>query len=687
MKHLLPFSLAVASLLSLNAVAAIPLLRSEGLDRTVSAKGEIRQANAGVRNNMRKAPSTRPTRASDLELSWGYCDEPYGCFPISGDIKVAFMMPGASLESLAGNTISGVEFVNPVNVEDADEQLGIYPCAAKEATVWLSTSLDSEPIVSKTAKLDGGGFDWSRIDFDTPYQIKEAENIYVGVSMTVPSGCFGVVTDFSYPMDDNSAFLYSTLKGITEEGEFDMSGNPGWKKVGDDIGNICIRAVLQGDNLPQNVVDFTDTLFPSAVMTDKSFPVQIAITNKGANKVGSIELTLEIEGQQPQTVQSDIMIGYNENYQPVMGELAYNGYGIISADFSCSLSANNIPYKLYISKINGKEENNGEALLSGYLLSLNSGFPKNNVVEEATGLWCQACVIGYAGMEYIKEKIPGLIGVAMHYNDLMDVFGEGKCYNPFLSKVDAFPNGFFNRNWGKVVYPSPEDLQDEYDMIADIPAMAKISATVTNASDDGRKIKLATSTEFSIAEKDVAYGVAYLVVEDELGPYPQTNGFSGYQGDAYGFQNLPNPCMLVFNDVIRNCSHPLAVESSQVKSTETGRSYDFETEINLTDVMNVDKYRIVALVLNGLTGVIENACVVESPTYSGVEEIKSSSKPEAIAFGGKGVITLRATGLDASVFTIDGACVATGMRSGEISLAPGLYIVSNGRESSKVVVK
>lgn len=686
MKHLLTLSLAVASVLSVNAASANRLMRTDGRMPSVHAT-ELARKTAGVlRTNPTKAAALRLTRATATELFWGYCADPYACFPIDGDIRVAFMMPADAVASFAGNKISGIEFANPVDVDNADEQAGIYPCQVKEATVWLSKELDGAPICSATGKLTGGGFEWSKIDFAAPYEIKDGENLYVGVDMSVPAGNYGLLTDYGYPEDDNSAFLYSTLKQITEEG-FDMSGNPGWKRVGEELGNVCVRAIVTGDNLPQNIIDFEESEIPSAVMTDTKFPILIGIVNKGANDVESVELTLEIEGQEAQTVTSDVMIAYDENYNPVMGELPYNQYGIIQGEFSCSLNANNIPYKLYVSKINGESPEGGDALRDGYLLSLSSGYAKNNVIEEATGLWCQACVVGYAGMEYIKENIPGLIGVAMHFNDLMDVFGDGKCYNPFFTKVDAYPSGFVNRNWSRNVYPSPEDLQDEYDMIADIPAMAKISATVSNVSEDGKKISLATSTEFGIAESQASYGVAYLVVEDELGPYPQVNGFAGYDGYAYGFQDLPNPCMLVFNDVIRNCSQPLAVESSIVKGTETDKVYTFKTEIELKDVVNVNKYRVVALVLNGLTGAIENACVVPSPTYSGVEEIESASQPDAIAFGGKGSLTLRATGLDASVFTIDGACVATGLRSGGISLAPGLYIVSNGRESSKVVVK
>lgn len=625
------------------------------------------------------------TRATE-KIEWGYCEEPYVCLPVDGDVKIAAMMAAETSTTFAGNKISGILVANPVDAKLTDWNTGVYVNSVKEATIWLSNSLDGEPFLTSTGELGPDGFEWSFINFDQPYELKEGENIYFGVSYTVPEGDNGYIADYSYPEYDYTAYLYSKITGIDNNGEF-VYGNPSWVKAGTWAGNACIRVSIEGDKLPQNICKVADVSIPVAVKKGTPINVQAGIINGAANEISSVELTLEIEGMEPQTKESKVVIGYDYYNNPVEGAISYNGYGLVGAEFVCDLIGNNLPYKLYVSKINGTDANNWTESYNGYMLSLEEGFAKNNVIEEATGTWCGWCVLGYAGMEYIKENIPTFIGIAMHSGDRMEVMGEGNAYEPFAGYVSGFPSSFLNRNWSSDIYPSPDDFADLYEEIHDIPAVAKISATLKNNDESGKSVKLSTSYEFAISEEKADYGIAYTVVEDDLGPYRQTNYPSGMDGNYYGFENEPDPVSLLFSEVARNCSHPLPFEESILKSTTADNEYTFETDIELSDVSNVNKYRVVAMVINNFNGAIENACVVESPTYVGVESIVSESKSAPIAFGGKGCLTVVATGLDNAIYTADGKCVASGIKSGKVNLAPGLYIVSNGRESVKAVVR
>ncbi len=84
------------------------------------------------------------------------------------------------------------------------------------------------------------------------------------------------------------------------------------------------------------------------------------------------------------------------------------------AQFVCE-QIGTLDYKLYISAVNGEPCDTGYAL-TGNILSLESGFKRNLVFEEGTGTWCGWCVVGYAGMEYMKETYgdKGFIGIAVH---------------------------------------------------------------------------------------------------------------------------------------------------------------------------------------------------------------------------------------------------------------------------------
>lgn len=684
-RQLLTLSIAAAT--AMSASAAFTSTNAFGRPSTILDK-QLPAVQSLVKNTNGANKALRTRAAEAKEMVWGYCNDPYNAFPFDGDIKVAVMMTAETNKMFEGNNITAITVYNPVDVENSNLQTGDFVNNVKEATVWISETLDGTPICTATGELGNEGFGWSTIKLDEPFELKGDKNLYIGVSYSIPEGTFGYITDFSYPINDYTAYVYSKFDDLDDKGYLIFKDNAEWKALGTTFGNACLRCVVEGDNLPRNYVDLDTYEVPVAVVPEKPFGTQMIILNSASNAIEKVELTMEIEGMAPQTAECEIGLDYNKQGQLIYGSLEYNNYGLIMADFQCDVIGNNIPWRIYISKINGEAANNGNFDIKGTLLSLKEGFAKNNVIEEGTGTWCGYCVAGYAGMEYIKENIPTFIGIAMHTGDRMEVMGEGDAYAPFASYLDGgVPCSFLNRNWSSNVFPAPEEFADLYEEIHDIPAIAKISATLKNNNESGKSVKLSTSYEFAISEEKADYGIAHTVVEDDLGPYRQTNYFSGEQGDYYGFENEPNPVSLMYNDVARNCSHPLPFEESILKSTTAGNEYTFETDIELSDVSNVNKYRVVAMVINNFNGTIENACVVESPTYTGIESIVSESKSTPIAFGSKGCLTVVATGLDNAIYTADGKCMASGIKSGKVNLAPGLYIVSNGRESVKTVVR
>lgn len=683
-KQLLTLSIAAATAMSVSAT--FTTTNTFGRSSSILDK-QLPTVQSLVRNT-KEARKTLRTRAADVkEMSWGYCNDPYNAFPFDGDIKVAVMMTAETNKLFEGNNISAITVYNPVDVENSNQQTGEFVNNVKEATVWISETLDGTPICSATGELGNDGFGWSTIKLDEPFELKGDKNLYIGVSYSIPEGTYGYITDYTKPINEYSAYVYSKFDKINNQGYFDFKNSAEWKALGNLFGNACLRCVIEGDNLPRNYVDLESYEVPTTVIPEKPFGTQMIIINSASNAIEKVELTMEIEGMAPQTAECEIGLDYNKQGQLIYGSLEYNNYGLIMADFQCDVIGNNIPWRIYISKINGEATNNGNFDMKGTLLCLKEGFAKNNVIEEATGTWCGWCVVGYAGMEYIKKNIPSFIGIAMHSGDRMEVMNQGNAYAPFASYIKGYPCSFLNRNWSSDIYPSPDGLAELYEEIHDIPAVAKISATLKNNDQAGKNVKLSTSYEFAISEEKADYGIAYTVVEDDLGPYRQTNYPSGMDGNYYGFENEPDPVSLLFNEVARNCSHPLPFEESILKSTTAGNEYTFETDIELSDVSNVNKYRVVAMVINNFNGAIENACVVESPTYTGIESIVSESKSAPIAFGGKGCLTVVATGLDNAIYTADGKCVASGIKSGKVNLAPGLYIVSNGRESVKTVVR
>lgn len=684
-KNLLSLAFAGMALIAPSAMSA------QVFTRTVpGASAPLQMVKPGALSQLltrqqafKNRPAVKPsfgTRADALSMGWGYCSDPYYCVPVDGEIKVAVKMTEDIVARFAGNSITAIEIGNPV---DINTKVGDWDYAnpVKEGYVWIAESLDGDPIAEGTGKLGDLGFYFSTVQLDEPFELKEAKDLYIGCTLDVPVGMSGYVADGMDVENNYSAYLYS---GYNISGGYLVKDDVAWRAVGDWAGNACVRAVIEGDKLPQNELSIAEYSMSSVLTPGMEFPVVLGVINNAANDVSKVTVSMKIGDEAPQTKECEIVVGYDENGNYATGALPYNGYGLVITSFKYDGVGNNIPWTITIPTLNGNADNNSAAQLSGTLLCIKEGFAKTNVIEEATGLWCGYCVFGYAGMEWLRENAPNFIGIAIHGGDVMDVLDDG-AYTPFAGYISGFPSAFLNRDWLNDVYPSPDGFQEAVEFYGNIPAMAEIEAKIEKLDESGSKIRLSTVRRFSFDEKNVNYGVGYTVIEDNVGPYPQTNYLSETGQDAYGFENMPDPVRLTFNEVARNCSSPLSVDGSELTETQAGKDYEFSTEIDLDGyVGDLSNYRVIAYVINGINGAIENACEV-SPSTSGVGGIQSS-KLTPIACGGKGCINVLSAG-DISVLALDGRTVARKVNNGKVSMAPGVYIVTNGTRSAKVVVR
>lgn len=621
---------------------------------------------------LRKAPS----KASELKMDWGYSDTPWNAYPMgySGVIKQAIMMTGELATKFAGAEVLSVQIANPTDYNYGN------PLEGQEFTVWISKSLDGEPVCSSTGVFGSEGFEYVSATLESPYTIEADTPIYIGCTFENPDpanyedGLFTLMTDGLYPENEHTAYLYSPFEGVDSQGYLQFGDKYEWKAVGDIFSNICISATITGDMLPQNAVDLYEYLIPSVVKPNIDSDFVFIALNKGANDVSDLDFTFKVEGQEPQV--SHVAL---ED-----GPLAYNEYGLAMVSFSCSKIGKDIPYEIQLSAVNGIPVEDGYKI-SGNLLCIEEGFDRNVVFEEATGTWCGWCVVGYAGMEYMKKEYSdkGFIGIAMHEGDDMAVLDPGQAYSSFLDYISGFPSSFMDRNFGSDIYPSPDDLESEFlDMVSN-PSFVKIEADII-AEESQKDIKLVTKSTFSLEDDDADYGIAYTVVEDGVGPYPQHNYASGTGEDYYGFEDEKSIVLLTFNDVARNCSHPLPFDDSLPSKIEANTTYEYAMDISLSDVSDLSKYRVVAMVIDRKTGRIQNACEVSPDKGSGVnafDEARSSFR----VIGGKGVIGI-SNEIKANIFTSNGSIVAKGV-NGNIQLPAGMYIVTSDNKSAKVIVR
>ena len=245
--------------------------------------------------------------------------------------------------------------------------------------------------------------------------------------------------------------------------------------------------------------------------------------------------------------------------------------------------------------------------------SFNSGeprevYPRRMVVEEGTGTWCPWCVRGIVGLEEMTRNYPdNFIGIAIHANDEMDF--SSKYGLPFTS----YPSAYFNRSVlsDPSYYTMERFLDNQSGLMIDV--MVKINSITF--SDDYREMTVSTNTRFGYGETDADYRLAYVITEDGVGPYAQFNKYAGSSGEMGGFENLPSPTPVVFNDVARGIYPSLTgVEGCLPATISACTDYSYEYTFQMPK--NCDNYsnlKLTVLLYDAVTGEIVNADRMKCP--------------------------------------------------------------------------
>ncbi|MCH5302716.1 MAG: C10 family peptidase, partial [Prevotella sp.] len=230
-------------------------------------------------------------------------------------------------------------------------------------------------------------------------------------------------------------------------------------------------------------------------------------------------------------------------------------------------------------------------------------FPRKIVMEEATGTWCGYCPYGMAAIEYMNKQYPdNFIAIAIHDDDDMP---SPESYWPFLSMVDGFPTSRINRSYW--YYPNPFNL----DGIKDL-GVAMIKANAAFTTDN--QVEVSTETTFGFTDNSTEYRIAYIVVEDNVGPYNQAN----YMSKPSAADN-PNDYMnwwvhqgpsveTTFNHVARAIYNYDGVAGLLPMAVTEGEAYPSKYTLTLPDnIQNVKNVQIVTLLIDTNTGEIINA--------------------------------------------------------------------------------
>lgn len=626
-------------------------------------------------------------KANDVSMDLGYCDDLYTAIVNinPGETGMAIQFPASMLKDYAGNQISSILFAS--GIDSSKSTQGNFVNSATKCTVFISESLNGDPVYEQDATISNRGYIWNTIDLTAPYTIPEGKSLYVGVIYHDITANDCVITIDNAPsVNDKSFYVYSRMSGVASNGAPILQENYAWKAFAQylgDVGNACIKAKVSGDNLPKDRSYILDFSVPDQINTGENFQMIVAARNEGANAVQNVEVTMTIGDAAPQTATCNML---SNTSQPI--SVAYGEYGFGLCEFSYDKEGNNIPFTAYISKVNGVENQMKDKTVTGTLLSLTDGFDINVVGEELTSIRCSACPVALTVMEKMKEKYGAdnrFIPIGVHANipqprDPMDVCSEGDPYYQFMASIGYAPALRINRRMkNDVQVTSMAATESELNYWFGLKSMAKLNASITKTDDD-QVVDLNITMESAINDNS-GYGFAYTIVEDNLGPYLQVNGYAGMQGDYYGWENKSSSTPVTYNDVARKGSVYTPIANSVPASIEKGKTYSYTAKVNIAAVNNLANYRIVPMLINTKTGYIENACVAVSPD-SGIDSVQTETSG-AVAVGLKGAVNMLTAG---NIFAVDGRVVATDA-SGIVELPAGVYLVATPAGNAKVLVR
>lgn len=520
-------------------------------------------------------------------------------------------------------------------------RVGLYN-SVSELKVFITEDLDGTPETEKTFGSQKTGV--ASFSFDDAYVIS-GKGFYVGYS------CVGI-----NPIGRSS--IYNVNGCWVKDGDnawIDYAGNEEYKY---NALNIAVR--IEGEDLPEDarLIVNNETL----VKPGEGFKLTAKLENLSTKAIKGYKVEYNIDNGETQTIEKTTYLTGGSSTSFSIDVPAINEFGMHTVNMK-------------LVSVNGIEDANPvNNDVVAYIKVTENSFVRRMVVEEGTGTWCGWCPKGIVAFEYMDEKYPDtFIGIAAHDRD---VFSEDT-YAPIQNYFDSYPNCIINRDQQKVCSPLSGNLESEYKNLVRDQAVASM---VTSANLEDNVVHAKVTATFANPGKDLDYRIAFVILEDSITGVTQANAYAGgANGEMGGFENLPNPAPIKFNHVARGIFDYNGIENSMPSEVEVGEFYDFTKDIELPRVQSTKYLSIVALLINGKTGIIDNAAKAHIET--GATDIRNNEITNvSIYVTPEGTICCSEEG-KLEVFNLQGIQVPGH------NLTHGVYIVKHTSESGQTTMR
>lgn len=518
----------------------------------------------------------------------------------SGTVGGAIYIPQSQAQAWKGNSISA--FI-----------VGFGTSETPEAQLFISEGqmdgIDMPPYVYTQEAVMELQNDWNEITLDTPYEITGETGFYVGYTTPMNFGDRPLALDANMTEDEED---YGSIIGVFRGGDDD-----GWVYAGPWFGRICLQIEISGDHLPLYNVEISDLYVPEFVKAGEEFTSDFYLTNIGIDPVTSVEISLSVNGKVVSTgiAQAESPIQTGET-----GWLTAKGLVIEETGVDMDVVAT-------VTKINDTDDIlvSGDSKATGEISCSDISYVQNVAIEEFTGTWCGWCPRGIVGMEYMREHYAdqGFVPIAGHSGDEMVSQTYAEVVNTFSN--GSFPSAVANRSY--YFDPSADTMEEYFLYLKRYPAYAQVSLDCSYVADEG-KVAVNATTEFAFDYTNASFEICFVVCQNNVGPYIQTNYFATNK-DAEGggdWYDYPSAVAWTYDEVARQCSGPFGVANSVPASITKGTPYTYSLNMTVGDG-SIEDYYVVALLLDTSTYRVVNCAKYD---FGATKASRSSSEKKNV---------------------------------------------------------
>lgn len=528
--------------------------------------------------------------------------------------------------------------------------------------VWISTSLDSEPVVLKNVPKADLMTGWNNILLDNPYKL-DGNTIFIGYTLHQSGQCMAI----------------STYEGLPTESLHVKDGDSEWVDYSSqECGALGIEAIVVGDNIPQYDFRVSNLEFASDDVK-KGAPAYLKfnLENCGVQTVKDIEVKCEIEGI--------------DSFNVSLGEtIEYRATKDVSFKVHIPKEVENCMsnVRIAIENLDGHaDETPEDSCVESTISIYDEKYLRKSLVEEFSTETCGNCprVAGY-----LQESLQSygeserIIPVVHHSGFVYDRFtiDASKEYEKFYQSGIYAPMVMFDRyeidGSVETIPSSANDITRWFDLVLERETNIDINLDMS-VEDNILKVRAFGQKRdgFDLVEPRLTV----FVVEDNV---PADNQ-AGETGIIKGY---------IHRHVIRAVN-----ETWGTPLVWSGDNYQVETEVELnTEEWDMNQVEVIAFISDYVENDYRNRAVanVENMPYlyaksieineTGIESIETNADQRVKICIVDRKVEAIGEYKNMSIYTMSGNKVSTH------NLSSGIYVVmielSNGRQQTeKIIIK